>query len=392
MLRNFLKEEKMSKKLKTSLAVIIILLIIASSFITGCIIGFGTGKSPDYGLINQAWNAIYQEYVDPSKLDTDIQSQGAVKGILDSINDPYSAYLDPQNYQLFESGLEGNFEGIGAVVQMNDNKQPEIVSTLDNSPASQAGIKSGDIILAVDGKSTAGLNLTEVILMVRGKAGTQVTLTVLHTGETTPVDISLTRAQINQSYVDWEMKGDIAYIHIIEFTDTTNDEINLVLESIDLNSTAGIILDLRSNPGGLVTAVVDVASHFIKSGVIITLVDNKGNENSESVNPNGVFTELPMVVLVNQYSASGAEVLAGALQDYQRATVAGVKTFGKGSYDVTISLNDGSALYLTVGRWLTPDGRLIEGKGIEPDYVLTITGDEEIQWAIDYLNNQSSNT
>jgi carboxyl-terminal processing protease len=139
-----------------------------------------------------------------------------------------------------------------------------------------------------------------------------------------------------------------------------------------------------------VTTVVDVASHFIKEGVIITLVDNKGNKSSESVNPNGVFTTLPMVVLVDQYSASGSEVLSGALQDYQRATIAGTRTLGKGSYDSFFELSDGSAIYLTIGRWLTPKGRIIEGKGIEPDYVLTQEGEDAIQWAIDFLHKGKS--
>ena len=153
-----------------------------------------------------------------------------------------------------------------------------------------------------------------------------------------------------------------------------------------MKNSSGIILDLRDNPGGLVSTVVDVASHFIKEGVIITLRNNQGKTTSESVKPNGIFTDLPMVVLVNQYSASGSEVLSGALQDYQRATIAGVKTLGKGSYDSFFSLSDGSAIYLTVGRWLTPKGREIEGLGITPDQVLTQTGDDEIQWAIDFLN------
>ncbi len=141
--------------------------------------------------------------------------------------------------------------------------------------------------------------------------------------------------------------------------------------------------------GGLVTAVVDVASHFIRSGVIITLRDNQGRTTSQSVNPNGIFSDLPMVVLVNQYSASGSEVLSGALQDYHRATIAGTTTLGKGSYDSLFNLSDGSAIYLTIGRWLTPKGQEIEGKGITPDYTLTQTGDDEVQWAIDFLHNSN---
>jgi carboxyl-terminal processing protease len=202
------------------------------------------------------------------------------------------------------------------------------------------------------------------------------------------VEITVVRAQISSFTVSWEMKGNIAYVKISEFGNKTNIELNNALKAIDLKNTRGIILDLRSNPGGIVQTVVQVASHFIKSGVIITMVNNEGEQTAISARPNGVFTDLPMVVLVDQYSASGAEVLTGALRDHNRATIAGVKTFGKGSYDVNIPLKDGSDIYLTVGRWLRPNGQLIEGKGIEPDYTLTVTGNDEVQWAIDFLQKQ----
>jgi carboxyl-terminal processing protease len=182
------------------------------------------------------------------------------------------------------------------------------------------------------------------------------------------------------------MVGDVAYIQITNFYEKTNDEFQAALMALNLPHAKGIIIDLRNNLGGYVTAMVDVASHFVDKGVIITLRDNQGKTQSESVNPNGVFTTLPVVVLVNQYSASASEVLSGALQDYGRATIAGVQTFGKGSYDQFFNLSDGSAIYLTVGRWLTPKGREIEGKGITPDQILTQTGDDETQWAVKYLD------
>jgi carboxyl-terminal processing protease len=376
----------MHKQLKVFLIILLMLPVVSVLFVGGCVAD-NTPSQNQTGLelIDQAWNAIVQNYVEPAKINSDNLSRGAVKGIMDALNDPYSAYLDPETYKLFQSDLQGKFEGIGAEVALNSDAKPVIIAPLDQSPAAKAGIKTGDIILAVNGKPTDGMSLVEVVLNVRGPAGTSVTLTILHEGDTVPVDIEIVRTQIESPSVNWEMKGDIAYIRIFQFGERTNDEFNSALQSIDLKNTAGIILDLRSNPGGLVPAVVDVASHFIKEGVVLTLVNNKGERTSESVHPNGVFTDLPMVVLVDQYSASGSEVLTGALRDHKRATIAGTKTFGKGSYDIDIPLQDGSDIYLTVGRWLTPDGQLIEGQGIEPDYVLDITGDAEVQWAIDYL-------
>lgn len=380
----------MPKKLKYSLIAIVVVVVIALSFSAGYVARSSLLQDHSAGLsvIDEAWNAVYQDYVEPAKLDSTILSHGAIKGMMSALNDPYSAFLDPEMYKLFQSDLEGTFQGIGAQVALNKSNQLVIVAPLENSPAEKAGVKTGDIILEVNGKSTEGMSLTEVVLNIRGPAGTSVKLTVQHEGEPAPVAIEIVRAQISSFTVSFEMKGDIAYIRINEFSTKTNAAFNSALQSIIAQKPVGIIIDLRSNPGGIVPVVVDVASHFIKDGVVLTLVDNHGNKTPISVHPNGVFTDLPIVVLVDQYSASGSEVLTGALRDHERATVAGVKTFGKGSYDINIPLEDGSDIYLTVGRWLRPNGQLIEGKGIEPDYTLTVTGDEEIQWAVDFLHGQ----
>jgi carboxyl-terminal processing protease len=379
----------MPKNLKVSLITIAVIIVIALSFGTGYIVRGNTqDQSPGLTLIDQALNAIYQDYVEPSKLDSTSLSHGAIKGIVTALDDPYSAFFDPEMYKLFQSDLQGTFQGIGAQVAMNNDNQPVVIAPLENSPAEKAGIKAGDIILAVDSKSTKGLTLIEVVLEIRGPAGSSVKLTIQHEGQSAPVDIEVLRAEISSYTVTWEMKGDIAYIKITEFGERTNDELDSALQSAIAHKATGVVLDLRSNPGGLVRTVVDIAGHFIKGGVVLTLVDNKGEQTPVQVHPNGVFTDLPVVILVDQYSASGSEVLTGALRDHNRATVAGVKTYGKGSYDINIPLEDGSGIYLTVGRWLRPNGQLIEGKGIEPDYVLTVTGDEEIQWAIDFLHQQ----
>jgi carboxyl-terminal processing protease len=337
-------------------------------------------------LLDQAWTLITDNYVEPSEANSTALNEGAVKGMVQALNDPYSAYLSPDEYKVVQSGLTGTFSGVGAQVGLNNANQPVILAPLENSPAAKAGIKTGDVILAVNGVSTQGLSLTETVLLVRGPSGSTVRLLIQHEGEATPVEIDIVRAQISAPDVTYRVVGNVSCIEISSFSENSNAQLNSALQTLDLKDSAGIILGLRDNPGGYVSDVVDVASHFIKKGVIVTLVDNKGARSSQSANPNGVFTDLPMVVLVNQYSASGSEVLSGALQDYHRATIAGNTTLGKGSYDSFFQLSDGSAIYLTIGRWLTPDGREIEGKGITPDYTLTQTGDQEVQWAIDFLD------
>jgi len=399
----------MSNKAKFIFTAIAVVIVVCAAFIAGFITAGGlvqvstsgnttsplfipgiTSQTPDQpanlDLVEEAWNVIQKNYVDKTKLDPTTMTRGAVKGLVDSLKDPYSAYMEPATYKMFISSLQGTFEGIGAQVGMNKDNKPIIIAPLENSPALKAGVRTGDIILAINGKSTEGLSINDVVLNIRGPKGSTVKLQLLHEGETKPVEIEIVRAQIESSSVRSEMKGNVAYIRISSFDRNTNPDLNKALQALDLKNAIGIIIDLRSNPGGIVQSVADVASHFLKEGTVTTLVDNQGNKQVFPVRSNGVYTDLPIVILVDQFSASGSEVLTGALKDYKRATVAGVKTFGKGSYDINISLKDGSAIYLTVGRWMTPNGQIIEGKGIEPDYVLTETGDAQIQWAIDFLS------
>jgi carboxyl-terminal processing protease len=341
-------------------------------------------------LLNQAYSIIHKEYVLPDKIDDTTLNQGALNGMVQSIKDPYSYYLSPAEYQLTQGNMQSSFGGIGATISNNENntKQIVIVQPMKDSPAEKAGILSGDIILAVDNVTTEGLTVDQVVSRVRGKIGTSVKLTILHKDAVRAVDITIVRQEINPATVFYRMEGDVAYIQITNFYDRTDTEFEKALESLDLKHTRGIIIDLRNNLGGYVTSMLNIASHFIKEGTIITLRDNQGRTEMNKVNPNGIFTNLPVVVLVNQYSASASEVLSGAFQDYQRATIAGVQTLGKGSYDHFYNLSDGSAIYLTVGRWLTPNGREIEGKGITPDVPLTETGEDAVKWAVKYLDSK----
>jgi len=377
----------MSKVLKI-MVIALLVVSLALSFGAGCALGTRTPPSSSQSLdiVEEAWNIIFQDYVDKDRLDASALSEGAIKGMVEALDDPYTVYLDAETYQLSLSSLEGKFEGIGVVVAVRDN-QLMIIAPIADSPAAKTGIRAGDRILEIDGKPTSEMSLVEAVLLVRGPKGTSVRLIILHQDETEPEEIVIVRAEIELTSVRFEMRQDIAYVNITHFSEGTDEELLPVLDSISREAATGIILDLRSNPGGVLPAVVDVASHFLKEGIIVDVVDNQGNHTIITVNHKEATTDLPLVVLVDSYSASSSEVLAGALQDYGRATIAGTRTFGKGSVNILRQLEDGSGLYITTARWLTPSGRLIEGEGICPDYELELEGEDVIQWAIDYLKS-----
>jgi len=372
----------MSERSKTVIIVLLVAAIVVLSFGSGWVLGGGASTQPVPGIVAEVWDVIFKDYVDKGQLDAESLAQGAVNGMVEALDDPYTAYLDATAYEMSQRGLEGKFEGIGAYVSAEDG-QVVVIAPVAGSPAEEAGIKAGDVILEVDGRPTAGMSLVEVVLSVQGPKGTSVGLLILHEGETEPELIEIVRAEIELPSVLFEMREEIAYINITQFTERTAEELAPVMEEVD-GQASGIVIDLRSNPGGLLDAVISVASFFLGEGVVVDIVDNDGNHFPYSVEP-GLATGLPLVVLVDEYSASGSEVLAGALQDYGRAVIAGGKTFGKGSANQIHELDDGSALYLTYARWYTPNGRLIEGEGVTPDYELEVEGEEAIQWAIDYL-------
>ena len=385
----------MSKTMKFTLISLLLVAVLVLSFGIGYDLGSRTPPSQREGLesVGQAWNLIFDEYVDKDQLDTTTLSQGAIEGMLEALDDPYTSYLNAEAYQLGLTALEGEFEGIGAHVTIRD-EQLTIIAPIADSPADKAGIRAGDVILEIDGMPTAEMNLAEAVLKIRGPEETSVRLLILHKGLGQTVEqyelmeeIEVERAQIELPSIYLEMKGDIGYISITHFSERTDEELTSALESVIEKEARGIILDLRHNSGGLLPIVIDVASHFLKEGVVVNVVDSQGEHTALEVKRMEVTTDLPMVVLVDSFTASGGEVLAGALQDYGRATIAGNKTFGKGSVNVLRQLKDGSAVYITIARWLTPSGRLIEGEGIEPDYELELGGEETIQWAIDCLTS-----
>ncbi len=376
----------MSRPIRITIIAVIAVILLGMSFGAGCAVANKTSSNPSYGpeTIDQAWNIIFQDYVDKSKLDAKTLSSAAIKGIVQALDDPYTSYLEPETYRLSMSTFQGKFEGIGAQVGIKD-KQPLIIAPIEDSPAAKAGIKAGDIILEIDGKSTEGMSLPQIVLTIRGAQGTTVNLLVKHQNETEPVKISVVRAEIKSTSVRLRMVGDTAYLRINEFSERTNSELIPLLKDLTQKGATGIVLDLRSNPGGLLQSVIEVTSHFIREGIVVSVVDNQGRQSVSYVEATDVTTDLPMVVLVDGFSASGSEVLSGALRDHERAKVAGTKTFGKGSVNIVRQLKDGGGLVVTTARWLTPNGTLIEGKGLMPDYELTLTGEDAVQWAIAFL-------
>jgi carboxyl-terminal processing protease len=378
----------MSKTMKIILISLLSVAILALTFVTGYNLGqIPAGPSDGLETVKQVWGIIFDDYVDRDHLDPDTLSEGAIEGMLEALDDPYSSYLDAETHQLGLSSLEGELEGIGAQVAIRD-EQITIIAPIANSPAAAAGIRAGDVVLEVDGQSTVEMSLAEAVLNIRGPKGTSVRLLILHQDESEPEEIEIVRDKIELPSVHFEMREDIAYINITHFSGHTSEELSATLESMTQEEVRGIILDLRSNPGGILEIVVDVTSYFLPEGVVVSVVDNRKEYTTLEVNPKELTTDLPMVVLVDSFSASGSEVLAGALQDRGRATIAGSQTFGKGSVNVLHKLKDGSGLFITTARWLTPNGRLIEGEGIKPDIELELEGEEAIQWAMDYLKNQ----
>jgi carboxyl-terminal processing protease len=339
----------------------------------------------DFNVLSEAWRALNDNYVDKSKLDPKKLSEGAVRGMMQSL-DQFSSYADPETHKLEMSNLEGKFEGIGAVISMKDN-QLTVVSPVADSPAEKAGIKPGDKILEIDGQRTSTMSLIEATFKIRGAAGTTVKLLVLHEGENEPVEIPIVRAEITGKSVSLEMHDDIAYIKITQFLQSTGGDLQSALTEAIGKGARGVVLDLRNNPGGLLISSADVASQFLAMGLVAKVVDDTGNESVVPVKAGGIGTHLPMVVLVNNGSASASEIVAGALQDYGRAKLIGSQTFGKGSVQIIHNLSDGSALHITAYKWLTPFGRPIDGVGLTPDIVSDLKDEALVDWAVQYLKD-----
>ena len=394
----------------------VVLVLVVTSLGASCSLSSLSSPTPtpkQLGVVDEAWSVILNDYVDKDKIDQNALSSSAIKAMLESIHDPYAAYFDAAEFKTIEQmNVQGIYGGIGAMVTIKDG-QVTVIAPIAGTPAEKAGIKPGDKILAIDGNSTQGLSLEEAVLKVQGNPGTKVTLEVLHQGEETPITLVITREEINLPSVYPEignvtsipsttpvptvtpLPNGIAIITITYFSERTGDEAVSALKDVLASGAKGFVLDLRDNPGGILDSAVAVASQFLKQGIVLYALDSSGKKETWDVKPGGLATDVPLAVLVNGNSASASEVVAGALQDYGRAPLIGNQTFGKGSVNHFRQLSDGSAIYISIGRWYTPNGRQIEGNGLTPDIVVNTTEqdiqqgkDPQLDRAIEYIKSK----
>lgn len=378
---------------KRTTATVVTLLLMSLSFVTGNFTGIlvqpvlAQRTTPtEFGIFWEAWDLVVEHFVDRDQIDYKAMTYGAIQGMLSTLGDEnHTVFFAPDEAQQQASALEGSFEGIGAYVGQEEG-QFIIVSPIRGSPADQAGIVAGDIVVAVDGTEITGMAEWEVISLIRGPAGSSVNLSVLHEGETKPVELKIERGWIDIESVLWaRIPGtNFAHLQITQFASDTSRELRTALQDILADRTGGqavtgIMLDLRNNPGGYLQEALRVTNQFLPQGdIILHEQDAKGELTTYRVEGSGLAREIQLVVLVNQGSASAAEIVAGALQENGRAKLVGMPTVGTGTVLRPFGLSDGSVLRLGVTNWLTPNRELIKGQGVQPDLVVEQEGSVEL--------------
>ena len=336
----------------------------------------------------EAWQYVHDQYVEQPVADT-LLMQGAISGMLDSLGDPHTAYMTPEEYIEASTPLDGSYEGIGAYVDTGGDYLT-IISAMPGSPAERAGLKTGDAVVKVNGEDVTGIDPSVVLKSVKGPAGTSVTVTIQRPDVAETFEVTITREKIElQSVTSEIIEEDIAYIALSTFGETTTAELRAALQDLLAQNPKGMILDLRYNSGGYLNTAIEVVSEFIPEGVVMYEEQGNGEEITYTAQPGGLATEIPLVVLVNEGSASASEITAGAIQDYERGILVGVTTYGKGSVQNWIPLeNEQGAVRITIARWLTPDHRQINQVGLTPDVVVEFT-QEDVDNEIDPQLNKA---
>lgn len=359
----------------------------------------------DFSLFWEAWHKIQEEYVNPEDIDIQELIYGAISGMIESIGDPYTVFFNPEDTKTFLEDIGGEFEGVGMEIGIREN-QLQVIAPLEGTPAQKAGIRPGDRIIKIDDTLTMDITIEEAVSRIRGPKGTEVTLTIFRDEWESSKEIIIKRAVIKVSSLKWELlsstgeaggkEEEIAYIKLYHFSEKSDRDFREMATEILRSPSEKIILDLRSNPGGYLERAQDIAGWFLEKGQVV-VIEDFGTEKEQEVykaKGNAKFLDYPMVVLVNQGSASASEILASALRDNRGIKIIGETSFGKGSVQKLEELRDGSSLKITIANWLTPKGNLITNKGLEPDIKVEMTEedydqdkDPQLQKAIEIINS-----
>lgn len=395
--------------LKIYALVALVVGLVAISFVAGLYLGdnaennshsisLGSKDEVDMSLFWRVWDLLEEKHVSPTSTTTDdVKEQdkifAAIQGLTDSYDDPYTIFLPPQEAKVFEETVNGQFGGIGIEVGMRD-ENITVISPLKDTPADRAGLRAGDVIVAVDGNSIANKSVEEVVEIIRGEIGTEVVLTIARSGRT--LEVPIVRDEIRVPAMETEQVDDVFVIHFYNFSAVSPGQFRVALREFIKAKTDKLIIDLRGNPGGFLEASIDIASWFMSEGEVIVRQD-RGTEEDQLYRSKGydIFTDnLKLAVLINNGSASASEILAGALQEQVGATLIGESTFGKGSVQELISLADDTSLKVTVARWLTPNGQSISDGGLHPDIEVELDEelfnqgtDTQLNRAIEFLQN-----
>lgn len=345
-------------------------------------------------LIDEVWQLVDRTYVDATFNQTDWvairedylgrsyssreEAYDAIREMLEQLNDPYTRFMDPTEFRDMQIDTSGELTGVGIqITQDEDSEDIVVVSPIEGTPASEAGILSQDVIVGIDGQSTEGMDTSDAVSLIRGPVGSSVTLTIRRGDE--EIDFELERARIEIHPVRYSLQqspaGPIGFIRLNQFSANADDEMEEAIETLEDDGVQGFILDLRSNPGGLLDASISIARMWLDEGLIVSTVDRQGISDAQSANGTAL-TDLPVVILVDGGSASASEILSGALQDNDRAVIVGTQTFGKGLVQSVRGLGDGSGIAITVAKYLTPDGRDINQEGITPDIEIELTEEQ----------------
>lgn len=384
-----------SNKSRKIFSIYLIVLIILGSFTVGIFVGRSNyvqqnvtnqsnslnnknsdkTENADFNIFWDAWNLIEKKFVG-KPLDYQKMVYGAIEGMVNSLGDPHTSFMDPELTEEFEREIDGNFEGIGAEIGIKNN-QLTIIAPLTGTPAQKAGLRAKDRILMIDGQITDEMSLIEAVNLIRGEKNTEVILTIGR-GKEEPKDYKITRDKIEVNSVEWKKinskkDNNIAYIELSYFGEDTANELKKITPDILSFKPKGIILDLRNNAGGYLESAIDVSSIFIKKGEVVTFQVSEEEKKEYKTKGGDKLSAFPIVVLVNHGSASASEILAGTLRDNRSVPLVGEKTYGKGSVQELEHLEDGSSMRITIAKWLTPTEKNINEEGLEPDYNIELT-------------------